>query len=711
MLVDWLELDNFECYYTPQGSDPQRLEFSFSGKGRNLTFFVARNNSGKTTIIRALRFLFYGKVDEMQVVNNKALSEIGVGEELTIAVRAKVQFDYPQGPKPVTLERKIVAKRLADVEGHLRVRECSRSMALTRRETASRNKDFHGLEATEMVKEQLPEELFPFYFLDGENLKNRLGLGGQSFDKSMLNSIHGSLYYSLFEKAEIICSKAQQNINRELSKLTKKSREMEEIQGECDQAKRRESTSRDSCKKQSAEFDKSNEEYKRLEDRYIELLKSESQSAKDELEKSQQQERALLKDKQRYEDNIQEKLSEVLPYAFMERAGSIADKVISSLHDRNIFPVNITEDLITELIDQQKCICGSSLVKGSAGLKTLEAYREQAIRQNMDEDLREVRSVVSKGSDFGGSALARLQKSRSGLEKDLAAYNEKATHLLKCQDHIRRMDRKVEQGHDSALRDCLLQRNRARDKKDELQRIVQRLELDITRWKAELQRAEARYAKIAPAGGKVEQLLALNSNLKRVGELIERSKKEIQNEIKSRLERHTEDIYEKISTDNSYAIIQPNLLPGIRNEGQKQNQGGGQKKVLTMAYMVGLANVRKEICSELRKHFYLKVTGDQCFFMDSIYSDMDIEYQRNVTEILPTFVKQLLILVAPQNCTEAVQEKLAGHVTAIYKALHYTSKVRGDDPKTVNLWGNTVNLVESLQDGLAYSQLEKLEVK
>ncbi len=710
MLIEWIELDNFECYYTSPGKPPQRLSFDIEPQKRSLTFFVARNNSGKTTIIRALKFLFYNEVDEMQIVNNKALSEVGVGGKITIAVRARVRFDHPSGPEWVTLVRKYEAKRLEDGDEGLRVREIDRQMTLTKRESPSRNRDYYGADATSMVKEQLPKELFPFYFLDGENLKNKLGLGGDAFDKQMLNAIHDSLYSSVFERAADICSKSIQKVQRELAGLAKQSKAMEQVQEDRDKKAVELAGFQSQMKELKKEFDRYQADYQHLDEKYLGLAQSESASAAAMLKEARREEDSLKEDIKRVGLKIKELLSDALPYAFMERASGVALEVIDSLHERNIFPVNITEDLISELIKQKECVCGSRLEEGTKELARLQAYRERALRQNMDEDLKGIRSILLEDSRSSQTIISKLSASKDFISEELSFYRDKMTALAECQDRIRRAERKIAKGHDTAIRDCITQRRIAFERKEEASDKISRFEQGILRVSSEKDKLDAELKRKVPKGSPAQKILDNLAVLQRVLEIIERSKKEIQYEIRSRLETHTKEIYEKISTDNSYAVIQKNLLPDIRNMGQKTNQGGGQKKVLTMAYMVGLANVRKEICAELRKHIHLRVTGEQCFFMDSIYSDMDIEYQKSVTEILPSFVTQLLVLVAPQNCSEAVQGKLKGHVTDMYRAIHYTSKVKGDDPQSVDLWGKTVQLVERIEDDLAYSQLEKVEV-
>lgn len=710
MLIEWIELDNFECYFTEPRKKPQRLDFDLDRKERNLTFFVARNNSGKTTIIRALKFLFYNEVDEMQIVNNKALSNIKVGERLTIAVRARVRFDYPAGPEWVTLERNYEAKRLEDVGGELRVREIDRKMTLTKRETPTRNRDYFGADATSMVKEQLPPELFPFYFLDGENLKNKLGLGSDPFDKKMLNAIHDSLYFSVFERAEEICLQSIKKVQRELAGLAKQSKDMEQVQEESDNKALELRRYKEQLEVLQKEFNKHQSDYQHFDERYLTLARSESATATEMLKEARREEVALKEDIKRSSTKIRDSLSDGLPFAFMGRATDLALRVIDSLHERNIFPVNITEDLISELIRQKECVCGSCLEEGTKELKQLQAYRARALRQNMDDDLKGIRSILLENSRSNQTVKSKLSDTKDKMADELSFYREKMTALTECQDRIRRAERKIAKGHDADMQQCFLQRKKAFELKEDVSRKISSLELGIIRVTADKKKYDDELKKKVPKGSPAQKLLSNLTSLQRIQEIIERSKKEIQYEIRSRLEHHTKEIYERISTDNSYAIIQKNLLPDIRNMGQRQNQGGGQKKVLTMAYMVGLANVRKEICAELRKHIHLRVTGEQCFFMDSIYSDMDIEYQKSVTEILPSFVKQLLILVAPQNCSEAVQDKLKGHVTDMYRALHHTTKVKGDDPQSVELWGEIVQLVVPLKEGLAYSQLEKVEV-
>ena len=55
MLIERLRFKDFLVF-----RGDQQLVFSFK-KGRNLTLVLAPNNTGKTSIIRALEFLLYGE--------------------------------------------------------------------------------------------------------------------------------------------------------------------------------------------------------------------------------------------------------------------------------------------------------------------------------------------------------------------------------------------------------------------------------------------------------------------------------------------------------------------------------------------------------------------------------------------------------------------------------------------------------------------------
>lgn len=103
MILRKLALHHFLTY-----SGDQHLELPARDEGSSLTIIVGPNNSGKTSLIRALKFWFYGeqgvpkKADLPLYLNNKAKSETEIGRSLEgwVEVTFEHETNRGQGHKP-----------------------------------------------------------------------------------------------------------------------------------------------------------------------------------------------------------------------------------------------------------------------------------------------------------------------------------------------------------------------------------------------------------------------------------------------------------------------------------------------------------------------------------------------------------------------------------------------------------------------------------
>jgi DNA repair exonuclease SbcCD ATPase subunit len=111
MVIRHLHFHHFLLYF-----GDQRLDLPAEGE-RTLTVVVGPNNSGKTSIIRGLKFWFYserGLLDHskpLELVSNRAKAEVEVGGTLQTWVEVCFTRSGANGPETLTLRRVIEAKK------------------------------------------------------------------------------------------------------------------------------------------------------------------------------------------------------------------------------------------------------------------------------------------------------------------------------------------------------------------------------------------------------------------------------------------------------------------------------------------------------------------------------------------------------------------------------------------------------------------------
>ncbi len=110
MRFDTLTLNNFRQYY--RGEKEQKIVFSKS-KENNITVLHGENGAGKTALLNSFLWVFYGEVnlpDPERIVNERAIAEAGVGEDIEIRVLLKFEHDKNK----YTIWRRLVVRKTSE---------------------------------------------------------------------------------------------------------------------------------------------------------------------------------------------------------------------------------------------------------------------------------------------------------------------------------------------------------------------------------------------------------------------------------------------------------------------------------------------------------------------------------------------------------------------------------------------------------------------
>ena len=173
MIFERLTLHNFQRYggsNTIQFPDPDES---------SLVVVLAPNNAGKTTILRAIEFLFYGSLcGESAETAWKLITDIvrdatETGTEASAWVDARLRFPDDQ---VLTVRRQITARHPAET------RWVAESPKLLWKKTDSPNEKFVVDDGRHQVKidNAVPQDLFSWFYFHGEPAKGRMGHGASA---------------------------------------------------------------------------------------------------------------------------------------------------------------------------------------------------------------------------------------------------------------------------------------------------------------------------------------------------------------------------------------------------------------------------------------------------------------------------------------------------------------------------------------------------
>ena len=160
MLLKKMELENFRQY-----SGIQTVEFS-QDPNKNVTLFLGKNTSGKTTLIQAFRWVFFnncdftGKGGSKKVLNSDVSRSMRVGDVQT----ARVTLSFTHQGMDYEISRKYEYRSKMPGESYL-----DKELPMTLHYYPNGERQYVK-NCDAKINEIMPESLAEYFFFDGEKI-------------------------------------------------------------------------------------------------------------------------------------------------------------------------------------------------------------------------------------------------------------------------------------------------------------------------------------------------------------------------------------------------------------------------------------------------------------------------------------------------------------------------------------------------------------
>ena len=169
LIIDEIRFVNYRQYGTGVIRFP-------GGKNHNLSILIAQNGTGKTTLLNAITWCLYGKEPQLMdkdkalpVLNTKILKDAAEGEVQNVQVTLSVR----DGDKIIEFCRKHSYIPRTGRDGIKEVVDgpIDFTVSTTIQNNFSNTKVVNGIDAEFLRKQYFHDDIYDFYFFDGENLK------------------------------------------------------------------------------------------------------------------------------------------------------------------------------------------------------------------------------------------------------------------------------------------------------------------------------------------------------------------------------------------------------------------------------------------------------------------------------------------------------------------------------------------------------------
>jgi len=643
-----------------------------------LMLILAPNTAGKTNIIRALRFLFCGDTlghssDQQKLINDAAVAEATKGQTIEAWVQARLIYR----DRERTIRRRLTCKLLP-------------TGILTHRETVLEEEQ-HERRGDVFVSDQgeiqralnlmVPEELFDYFFFEGETLANHLIDGRDT--KGIREGLATLIHEHEWDHAILSVRAVHAQMGKDLKKLAEANKEYQAIvsrlasndeQLESVRARRESALLED--EKASVEYDACETAIRNLsQGKSFETLSQKLASARNEL-------KSKTKQHQDAEREIGRLIGASQGLPFFKNAHAPAMKQLQVMRDENLLPADVSEGFVNRLLDWPKsknCICGRSLDPSShkSERECVEEYRDRTMAVDLNQALLSLLNSLEETSQLGfktrsDNSIKKLSVLLDQRDKDLITITDLEARISGLEDERERLNVEEIQRLQIAQRKASVVQQEAKGKLSEIG-----IQIRLLENKRNELNAEIKSLRRVGAGAQIAALLAEQTRASELIEFIEVARRAVRQAFHSQLQSFVSQYYDSVAPDGSTAWVDPHtLLPAIRVGGElRRNIGGAQRQLLVLSHIVSLSQLRKWLHDQLNAiHLAPGRIDDHCFVLDSVFGPTADEFRERCAEFLVGKSRQIIVLVANQQWDQVVRSRLEKAANKVYRLVRHTPK-------------------------------------
>jgi len=690
MIFERITLHNFQRY-----GGTNTIEFPCN-KDCSLVIVLAPNNTGKTTILRAIEFLFYGSLcgetqdTAWKLVTDVVRDKTKPGTEVEVWVEARLRLPNDDVR---TVRRQIVARRPTEKKW------MAESPKLWWKKVDRSNEKLTLDDGHLQVKidNAVPPDLFSWFYFHGEPAKGKMG--------------HGASVGVLEPLKKVIQIRRWKDARTNVETVIKSLRQQEAKEAGANKAyvdlRHREGVVRKGIEANRLELNdlkNKQSELTREKNRLdVELaeVSTKAKSSRDfhtQLQKHKLDEQKAGQAITIADSQVTELLRISLGIPLLIPAFKPADQHLTELRSRNLLPADVSRGFIERLLKGTNCVCGSCLDESKR--IELEKYLGQTLAAQTNRDLVALADTLEGGedsvlrkraTDFSGK-LTRLKAERSAAMTMLATAKEAIEGLMPKieQASIERFSELVHTVREIERK--ITENQRTQDEKAE---IIRRQESTLTSLAAELIKARPKRG-----ADKIEGIAKAIELAETVREKLNQGETSFRQAVHGILQERLTYYFGVATSGNTAWIDRETFLPSMhdRNGLIVTNPGGGEQQVLNLAFVIALAELRTLINEDLTAAgLGGRLLGDQSFVLDSPFTSADPNFMKAIAEFLPGKAPQMLLLLAKQNWPDNVRETLAPHISKVYGVKLHTSVVPNDPDAFRFQWnGKTVDLREHI---------------
>jgi DNA sulfur modification protein DndD len=689
-----MKLRRMTLYNFRQFLGSQTLEFA-TGTERNVTVVYAANGAGKTTLLNAFIWALFGKTtpdfeQPDRIVNDHVLAEAD-GEPRSARVSLHFEHEHAVYTLERTVEERIGPQGRRERAGTERV-----SLSLT--DESGRNAEVRNPE--DAIDRILPERLHQFFFFNGERIERLVGASAYEEIEQAIKTLLG---LEVIERALKHLPQVRKTLEGELRKVG--TPEIARITERIDTLEEQQTTAQDELGQLRRNIAACEEELNLLDEKLRGMAEART------LQDERQQKETRARETETHLRTLRERLEAVLNdkgfLAFTERLTASTQATFENLRTKGEIPAPMKRQFVDDLLESGRCICGASLVEGTAAHTHVLQWRQVVGLADVEEAWTRTnaqvgqfeldRADLAKELDQILVDLASARAERERLEEELSELSRKLEHfpaeeVRGLEIRRKQVDQNRIQFHESIggvnTRLSSLAQQLA-DAKRELQKATTQ---------SDQQRIAKRRVSVADEAAHIlDEILHLRTQ-----------------DVREELDERIRHVYASIT----YKPYEPHLDEyfrlSLRNPSDQLPvaKSTGENQILSLSFVGALAALARERFEASREDgslLSLFSTSGGIFpiVMDAPFGTLDEIPRREIARALPALAPQIIIFVSKAQGLGPAEEELRERIGRSW-VVHYFSPKEGMTPERIKLSSGEYPYIDSPTDGVERAELVEI---
>lgn len=624
-----------------------RVEFACDPTS-NVTIILGDNTFGKTTLLQAFNWCFYGKINFDQnpdkLLNYEIEYEMTEGEQRTVEVEITI----------IHGDTEYIVSRTQTFTCHGNVVKGGLPIAkVSYRGKDGQTESVKSSQVGNVINNILPEDLSTYFFFDTERVnsistrkdvadavKGLLGLTtldnaiSHLGDRQKKTTVIGKFYSSMDLDGD---AKAQDALNR----IQTAEQKREIIQEQADE-----------CSSQISQYSTRKEQ--------LDNILRDNQSTTNLQKKKEDYERRIKNEQKALVDSSNGLIREFghgslafFAQPLITRAEDFLKEV--KIDDKGI--KDLTKATIMELLRRGKCICGQELVEGTEAYRHIEEELSFVPPESIGNTVRHYREKLRGFSKNAEQVYANIEDRYREIYREKSRIQEWNEEIDEISNQI--SGKEDMKKYEQELIDI---KNRLKDLNAKRDRCTR----EDGAQKKEIETYKKIYDSLTAASGKNREMLEYIEYAEEIREWLSERYKAEETSIRDDLQEEVNKIFErmyhghrKVSIDTKYRV---SLLTTVADKDIAAGESEGSNRVKNFAFIAGLVALAKKKMNE-KKNEEINLTAEPYpLVMDAPFSNADETHTANISKVLPEIADQVIMFVMQKdwNYAEPVMNNRVG---------------------------------------------------